>query len=55
MFGQEIQLQLTSSGHCCVDIRSIKDFERKPYLLNNHEILMVNDEMNPSEKKEEIS
>ena len=33
MFGQEIQLQLTSSGHYCVDIKSAKDFERKPYLL----------------------
>ena len=33
IFGQEIQLQLTSSGHYCADIRSAKDFERKPYLL----------------------
>ena len=51
MFGQVIHLQLTLSGHYCVDIRSAEDFERKPYLLNSHEILTINDEMNPSEKK----
>ena len=54
MFGQEIQLQLTSSGHYCVDIKSAKDFERKPYLLSSHEVLMINDEMNPSEKKKKL-
>ena len=54
MIGQEIQLQLTSSGHYCVNIRSAKDFERKPYLLNTHEILIINDEMNPSEKKKKL-
>ena len=53
-FGQEIQLQLTSSGHYCVDIKSAKDFERKPYLLSSHEVLMINDEMNPSEKKKKL-
>ena len=54
MFGQEIQLQLASSGHYCVDIKSAKDFERKPYLLSSHEVLMINDEMNPSEKKKKL-
>ena len=54
MCGQEIQLQLTSSGHYCVDIKSAKDFERKPYLLSSHEVLMINDEMNPSEKKKKL-
>ena len=47
MFGQEIQLQLTSSGHYCVDIRSVNDFKRKLYLLSSHEILMINNEMSP--------
>ena len=54
MFGQEIQLQLTSSGHYCVDIRSAKNFEQKPYLLNSHEVLMINDKMNPSEEKKKL-
>ena len=54
MFGQEIQLQLTSSGHYCVDIKSAKHFERKPYLLSSHEVLVINDEMNPSEKKKKF-
>ena len=50
----KIQLQLTSSGHYCVDIRSAKDSERKTYLLNSHEVFMINDEMNPSEKKKKL-
>ena len=30
MFGQEIQLQLTLSGHYCVDIKSAKTLRENP-------------------------
>ena len=57
MFGQEIQLQLTSSCHYCDDKRSAKDFDRKPHSLNSlnsHKILIINDEINPSNKKKKL-